>query len=54
MRWRIEAEVLNGKGQFICGNKRCPIDDGLRTWEMNFGYIEHGIKKNCLVKLSKC
>lgn len=52
MRWRIEKEVLVGKGQFICGEKKCNSRDGLKTWEVNFGYIEHGAKKNALVKLS--
>ena len=51
MRWRIEKEVLEGKGQFCCGAKRCPIRDGLKSWEVNFAYIEKGEKKNALVKL---
>lgn len=53
MRWRIEKEVIEGKGQFICGDKRCSIRDGLKSWEVNFGYIEHDEKKNALVKLRK-
>ena len=53
MRWRIEKEVCDGKGQFMCGNKHCDVNVSLRTWEMNFGYIEQGQKKNCLIKLSK-
>lgn len=53
MRWRIEKEVLDGKGQFICGNKKCIEKDFLKTWEVNFGYIEKNEKKNALVKLSK-
>lgn len=53
MRWRTEPEVITGKGQFSCGNKRCEEKEGLRTWEVNFGYIEQGEKKNALVKLSK-
>lgn len=40
-------------GQFFCGNKRCDEKEGLRSWEVNFGYIEHGEKRNALVKLSK-
>jgi site-specific DNA-methyltransferase (adenine-specific) len=28
MRWRIEKEVIEGKGQFICGDKKCTIKDG--------------------------
>ncbi|BFZ01593.1 hypothetical protein BsWGS_04632 [Bradybaena similaris] len=54
MRWRIEKEVIDGKGHFICGNKKCEETDGLRSWEVNFGYIEHGEKKNALVKLRLC
>ncbi|PIK35443.1 hypothetical protein BSL78_27724, partial [Apostichopus japonicus] len=54
LRWRLEKEVIEGKGQFICGNKRCSEEDGIRTWEVNFGYIEHDIKKNALVKLRLC
>jgi protein FRA10AC1 len=51
MRWRIEKEVIEGKGQFICGDKRCQSRDSLKSWEVNFGYIEHSEKKNALVKL---
>lgn len=53
MRWRIEHEVVAGKGQFICGNKKCEERIGLRSWEVNFAYLENGEKKNALVKLSK-
>ena len=44
---------MDGKGQFICGNKKCNEDEGLRSWEVNFAYMEHGEKKNALVKLSE-
>lgn len=54
MRWRIEKEVIDGKGQFICGNKKCKESEGLRSWEVNFAYMEHGEKKNALVKLRLC
>ncbi|KAK8404231.1 hypothetical protein O3P69_000354 [Scylla paramamosain] len=54
MRWRIEKEVISGKGQFTCGEKRCSEQEGLRTWEMNFSYMEQGVKKNALVKLRLC
>ena len=40
-----------GKGQFICGNKKCGEKEGLRTWEVNFAYVEQGGKKNALVKI---
>lgn len=48
------AHVLSGPpGQFQCGNKRCEKQEGLKSWEVNFAYVEHGEKKNALVKLSK-
>lgn len=53
MRWRIEKEVVIGKGQFICGNKSCTIEKYLRTWEVNFAYVENEEKKNALVKISR-
>lgn len=54
MRWRIEQEVVAGKGQFICGNKACSKKEALKSWEVNFNYLEHGEKKNALVKLRLC
>uniref|UniRef100_A0A9R1SCT8 FRA10A associated CGG repeat 1 n=2 Tax=Cyprinus carpio TaxID=7962 RepID=A0A9R1SCT8_CYPCA len=53
-RWRIENEVISGKGQFHCGNKRCENKEGLKSWEVNFAYVERGEKRNALVKLRKC
>lgn len=52
MRWQTENEMISGKGQFVCGNKICNEKKLLRSWEVNFGYMEHGEKKNTLVKLS--
>ncbi|RZF42833.1 hypothetical protein LSTR_LSTR003657 [Laodelphax striatellus] len=54
MRWQTEPELISGKGQFVCGEKKCTNKDTLRSWEVNFGYIEHGEKKNALVKLRLC
>lgn len=54
MRWRIEKEVISGKGQFICGDKKCNIKDDLVSWEVNFMYNEHNEVKNALVKLKLC
>lgn len=54
LRWRIEKEVISGKGQFSCGNKFCNESEQLRSWEVNFGYVEQGEKKNSLVKLRLC
>ncbi|KAG1682641.1 Protein FRA10AC1 [Nymphon striatum] len=39
--------------QFICGARRCSMEEDLTTWEVNFGYVEHNEKKNALVKLNK-
>ncbi|XP_069677863.1 protein FRA10AC1 homolog isoform X2 [Periplaneta americana] len=54
MRWRTEQEVVIGKGQFSCGDKRCEETESLRTWEVNFAYKEQDEKKNALVKLRLC
>ncbi|KAI8970438.1 folate-sensitive fragile site protein Fra10Ac1-domain-containing protein [Mycotypha africana] len=54
LRWRIEREVVNGKGQFICASTRCDATEGLKSWEVNFGYVENGSKKNELVKVRLC
>lgn len=54
MRWRVEKEVCEGKGQFACGNKRCARSEELLSWEVNFSYAEHGEHKNALVKLRLC
>lgn len=53
MRWRVENEVVTGKGQFICGNRKCSDKLELRSWEVNFAYDEHGTRKNALIKLRK-
>jgi len=53
MRWRTEQELVVGRGQFTCGEKRCTEKENLKTWEVNFAYQEHGEKKNALIKLSK-
>jgi len=54
MRFQTEVEVKAGKGQFVCGAKKCEEKDKLRTWEVNFAYKEEGEKKNALVKLRLC
>jgi protein FRA10AC1 len=54
-RWRIEKEVIEGKGQFICAQKKtCSETEGLRTWEVPFGYAEDDKKKMALVKVRLC
>jgi protein FRA10AC1 len=54
MRWRTEAELKVGRGQFICGGRKCEERELLRTWEVNFAYLEEGEKKNALVKVRLC
>lgn len=54
MRWRTETEVFEGKGQFICGAKRCLEKNELTSWEVLFGYMEHGKKQSALVKIRLC
>lgn len=54
MRWRIEKEVCEGEGQFVCGSKHCSRKEELTSWEVNFSYLEQGEKKNALVKLRLC
>jgi len=54
LRWRIEKEVVLGKGQFICGHKKCEERDGLRSWEVDFKYKENGEIKSALVKCRLC
>ncbi|KAJ3038896.1 hypothetical protein HDV00_012818 [Rhizophlyctis rosea] len=41
MRWRTQKEVVDAK-------------DSLRSWEVNFAYMEAGERKNALVKLRLC
>ncbi|CAO0797058.1 unnamed protein product [Mucor circinelloides] len=54
LRWRTEKEVVVGKGQFICASTRCDETKNLQSWEVNFGYMEDGEKKNELVKVRLC
>lgn len=54
LRWRVRREVMAGKGQFVCGNVRCDGKDELRSYEVNFAYVEAGARKQALVKLRLC
>ncbi|XP_074596776.1 protein FRA10AC1 [Brevipalpus obovatus] len=54
MRWRTHEEVVTGKGQFICADLKCDKEKGLKSWEVNFTYIENKEKKNALVKIRLC
>ena len=51
LRWRTEAEVVSGKGQFSCGARGCAEARGLATFEVPFGYTEAGARKEALVKV---
>ena len=51
LRWRTEAEVLSGKGQFTCGARGCHECRSLATFEVPFGYTEAGERKEALVKV---
>jgi len=54
LRWRTSGEVMAGKGQFICGNKKCNETQQLASFEINFGYREAGESKQALVKVRLC
>ena len=36
LRWRTEKELICGKGQFSCGEKRCSMVDELHSYEVPF------------------
>jgi protein FRA10AC1 len=54
MRWRTEGEVMDGKGQFICGAKRCNQHADLYSYEVPFHYKEGKETKLELVKVRVC
>eukprot|EP00921_Rhytidocystis_pertsovi_P009821 GHVQ01015774.1.p1 GENE.GHVQ01015774.1~~GHVQ01015774.1.p1 ORF type:complete len:228 (+),score=30.13 GHVQ01015774.1:1030-1713(+) len=54
MRWRSEREVVQGKGQFVCGNKDCVDRGSLKSYELHFKYQEEGQIKEALVKARLC
>ena len=58
LRWRTRDEVLSGRGERTCGNKRCKNNcydmENLVTLEVPFSYEEHGERKKELVKLKLC
>ncbi|XP_017068134.1 protein FRA10AC1 [Drosophila eugracilis] len=54
LRWRTEQEVVTGIGQFQCGSRHCGERESLRSWEVNFKYIEKGAPLNALVKVRLC
>ncbi|KAG9345975.1 hypothetical protein JZ751_007790 [Albula glossodonta] len=56
MTWpRLSRDIpVHPLCQFSCGNKRCEKQEGLKSWEVNFAYVEQGEKRNALVKLRLC
>jgi protein FRA10AC1 len=54
MRWRTEAEVVNGKGHLICGARKCDSRGNLKSFEVPFKYEERGSSKLELVKIRLC
>lgn len=54
LRWRTRPEVINGRGERSCGNKRCLVSSNLVTLEVPFSYVEGGVAKKELVKLNLC
>lgn len=54
MRWRTQTEVIEGKGQQICGNILCSQRHELHSYEVPFQYIEETKVKLELVKVRLC
>lgn len=54
LRWRLESEVMSGKGQTVCGALGCNESDGLGTFELPFKYVEQEVEKMELVKVRLC
>lgn len=55
LRWRTEREVIDGRGQFSCAHTKCTgRETTLRSWEVNFVYVEQTERKNALVKVRLC
>uniref|UniRef100_A0A3B4AVU9 Uncharacterized protein n=1 Tax=Periophthalmus magnuspinnatus TaxID=409849 RepID=A0A3B4AVU9_9GOBI len=50
----LSLNLIEVVSQFQCGHKRCDNNDGLKSWEVNFAYVEQGEKRNALVKLRLC
>ena len=54
LRWRTEVEVVEGKGQYICGGKNCRERSDLSIYELPFRYKENNIVKDELLKVKVC
>ena len=53
-RWRTKQEVLLGKGDIICGNKKCTNERALEDYEFVFRYREQEREKKAFVKVKLC
>lgn len=54
VRWRTEREVVSGKGDITCAEKRCSTDTDLSSFELPFMYHEDGVQKVEMVKARLC
>jgi hypothetical protein len=54
LRWRLESEVISGKGSAICGALGCHEANELGTFELLFKYSEQGAERMELVKVRLC
>jgi protein FRA10AC1 len=54
MRWRTKNEVVQGKGQSICGSTTCSSRESLHSYEVPFQYVEANQTKAELVKVRIC
>ena len=54
MRWRLEREVIDGKGETVCGATGCNERRTLESYELPFCYEEAGARKVELVKARVC
>mmetsp|Transcript_13564 Transcript_13564/g.36289 ORF Transcript_13564/g.36289 Transcript_13564/m.36289 type:complete len:315 (-) Transcript_13564:178-1122(-) len=54
LRWRTEREVIDGRGQFSCGNRSCTQIAGLCSYEVHFRYSERREQRSTLVKVRVC
>eukprot|EP01130_Rhizamoeba_saxonica_P002595 TRINITY_DN1236_c0_g1_i2.p1 TRINITY_DN1236_c0_g1~~TRINITY_DN1236_c0_g1_i2.p1 ORF type:complete len:136 (+),score=21.86 TRINITY_DN1236_c0_g1_i2:766-1173(+) len=54
LMWRTKKQVIEGKGQFSCGNIHCDTRDSLSSYELPFNYRENNERKRALVKIRVC
>lgn len=54
LRWRTEREVVIGKGETSCAERKCSSRLGIAPYEVLFDYKEQGEHKQILVKVVLC